>query len=436
MDVSTAARALIGDTLAFHLLFVTFGVALPLIICVTEGYGIWKKKPRARALAHTWSRILVILFIAGAVSGTIVSMQFSLLWPHFMEIAGKVVGLAFALEGFAFLIEALFLSIYMLSWNKFKPVAHWLCSLPIVLGSVTSAVFITSVNAWMQTPRGFSLNAKGEPININTREAVFNPAVPTEVVHSILAYFFATTLALLAVYAWIAWRRKRKGAANRRLQRLLGGLAALAVVFGLLVAFAGDRSGKFIAEYEPHKLAAAEGLQTTQNGAPLLLGGVIKNGQIQNALSIPKGLSFLATGNLNAEVKGLDSIPKKDRPPLVIHYYFDGMVAIGMITVAWPALYLLLRKFKPAWAKSKVFLIGFVVCGFLGMVALELGWMLTEFGRQPYVIRGVLLVKDAATHSKAAIHMGYIFPVFYLILFVLTYFALKKGIKPMEALDD
>ncbi len=435
MEAAAAGRRLIGDTLGFHLFFVLFGVALPLLICGLEAYSIWKKRPAARATAHEWSKALVVLFIAGAVSGTIVSMQFNLLWPIFTSLAGKVVGISFALEGFAFLIEALFLTIYMMSWKRFTLLQHWLCSLPIVLGSIGSAIAITTVNSWMNTPQGFKLDGHGNPIDINTRQAVFNPAAGTEVTHSILSYLFATTLVLLAIYAWIAWRHK-KGRPGRRLQKMMVGLAALAVVFGVLVAFAGDQAGKFLAKNEPAKLAAIEGLQQTTTNAPLLVGGVVSGSEVKHAIKIPGLLSFLATGHFNGKVTGLNDIKPSDRPPVIIHYFFDGMVMIGMIGILIPGLYLIFKRWRPKWAHEKPMLIALFVCGFLGVIGAEFGWLVTEFGRQPYVIHGVLRTADAVTQNKAVIGLGETFPLLYIILLALTIFGLRKVFHPAEVLNE
>jgi cytochrome d ubiquinol oxidase subunit I len=435
METVAAGRRLIGDTLGFHLFFVLFGVALPLLICGLEAYSIWKKRPAARQTAHEWSKALVVLFIAGAISGTIVSMQFNLLWPIFTSLAGKVVGLSFALEGFAFLIEALFLTIYMLSWKRFTPLQHWLCSLPIVAGSIGSAFAITTVNAWMNTPRGFRLDGNGNPVDINTRQAVFNPAVGTEVTHSILSYLFATTLVLLAIYAWIAWRHN-KGRPGPRLQRLMLGLASLAVIFGILVAFTGDRAGKFLAKNEPAKLAAIEGLQQTQTNAPLLVGGTVSGSEVKHALKVPGLLSFLATGHFNGKVTGLADIKPSDRPPVIVHYFFDGMVAIGTIGILIPGLYLVFRRWRPRIAHRKIMLKGLFVCGFLGVIGAEFGWLVTEFGRQPYVIHGVLRTADAVTQNKAVIGLGETFPLLYLLLLALSIFALRKVFHPAEALHE
>ena len=434
MDVVTAGRSLIADTLAFHLFFVLFGVGLPVMIAGLEGYSIYKKDSKLRAVARSWSRALVVLFIAGAISGTIVSLQFSLLWPVFTTLAGKVVGVSFALEGFAFLVEVLFLSVYMLSWDKFKPVWHWLCGVVVALSALTSAFFITTVNAWMNTPRGFKLNSHGNPIDINTRQAVFNPAATTEILHSILAYLVASALALLAVYAWMLWRRKLKSSAIVQAKKLMLGLAVASLILASAVGLAGDRSAKFLAHNEPYKLAAAEGLTSTQNGAPLLIGGIVSGGQVKHALKVPKLLSFLATGHFNGKVIGLNQIPPGDRPPLVVHYFFDSMVAIGMVIVFVPLAYLIARWRGWAWAHSKIFLGLLVACAFLAIAACELGWMLTEFGRQPYAVRGVLKVSQAVTTDKKVIGLAEIFPVLYLVLFGLTIVGLRKSSKLEEAL--
>lgn len=436
MDVVSAARGLIADTLAFHLFFVLFGVGLPVFIAGLEGYSVYKKNKKAREIARSWSRALVILFIAGAVSGTIVSLQFNLIWPTFTSFAGKVVGVSFALEGFAFLIEALFLSIYVLSWDKFKPLWHWLIGCVVALSALASAFFITTVNAWMNTPTGFKVDAAGNPYDINTRQAVFSPAAFTEITHSILAYLFAVGLALLAVYSWMLWRRKTNSQEKLLIKRLMLILASVTLVLGLLVGAAGDRAGKFDAKYEPYKLAAAEGLKETQRNAPLLIGGYVQGDEVKGAIKLPGFLSFLATGSFSGEVQGLNETKPEDRPPVTVHYFFDAMVGIGIAAIGFLAVYLFGRWRKSGWAHKRIVLILFVVFGFLGIFAAEFGWMVTEFGRQPYVIRGVMRVSEASTHSNSVIRFGELFPILYVVLFVLTIIGLRKGAKLQEALGE
>lgn len=426
MERVSAGRALMGDSLGFHLIIIIFGVALPLLISGLELFGIITHRPRARALARTWSRALVILFIAGAVSGTVISLQFSLLWPHFMEFVSKTVGLAFALEGTAFMVEAVFLSVYMLSWDRFKPIIHWLCGVPIFLASITSAFFITSVNAFMNQPAGFTLDKNGTPIDINVHKAVFNPATLTETTHSILAYICACAAVFLAVYAWLYMKERHK-ADRPWFKQVILGLAIVSLVFASLTALAGDRSAKFIAKHEPYKLAAAEGLLKTQKNAPILVGGIVSGDEVKYAVKIPSMLSFLATNNFGAEIKGLEEFPANARPSMVVHYFFDGMVLAGILLILVPVAFLgllVLKKQRLAYSKPVMGLM--VVCGFAGVIAAEFGWLLTELGRQPYVIYGYMRTADAITTNPNVIKLGFIFPTFFLLLLGLTAFVLRK----------
>ena len=214
------------------------------------------------------------------------------------------------------------------------------------------------------------------------------------------------------------------------------GLAIVAVLAGAVLGLAGDQAAKFDAKNEPYKLAAAEGLQGTRSGAPLQIGGIVKNDKLEYAIAVPHLLSWLATGRIDGQVQGLDVTPKAERPSLMIHYFFDAMVLVGIVGVCVPAAYFLGGKWRRSLRGNKFLLGLLVVCGFLGFAGIEFGWMLTEFGRQPYVIRGVMLTKHASTSSRAAIEFAYLFPLFYLALFWLTWKALRRNIKPMEALES
>jgi len=415
-----------GDSLGFHLLFIIFGVALPLLISGTELYGIVSHRPKVRALARTWSKALVVLFIVGAVSGTIISLQFNLVWPEFLKFINKPIGLAFALEGTAFWLETVFLSVYMLSWDRFKPLYHWLCGIPMVIGSVASAVFITTVNAFMNQPRGFVLGADGQPTNIHTFQAMFNPATFTEVTHSILGYVCACALIIMAVYAWL-YMKKRHAKDRAWMSKVIVALALIALVFGTATAFMGDRSAKYLARYEPYKLAAAEGLLQTQTHAPLVVGGVVVNGELKYAVKIPSLLSFLATNHFGAEVKGLNEYPLHERPSLTVHYFFDGMVLSGILIILFPGLFLLLVFLKKrSWAFSRPMLAALVACAAFGVLATEFGWMLTELGRQPWIVHGYLTVADAMTTNPRVIQIGLLFPCFYIVLLGLSVYILRK----------
>lgn len=288
-----------------------------------------------------------------------------------------------------------------------------------------SAVFITSVNAFMNQPVGFVLGQNGQPTNINTWRAITNPALFTEVTHSIAAYICTVAFVFAAVYAWL-YMKKRHSHDRTWMRQVITALLIIGLIFGAVTGFLGDRSGKYLARYEPYKLAAAEVLETTTGHAPLIVGGILVNNQLRYGLKVPSMLSFLAYNNASAEVQGLDRVAPEDRPPLYIHYFFDGMVGIGMLTVAVPALYLLLYKLRRRWALSRLMLALVVLMGPAAVLATEFGWMLTELGRQPYVIYGYLKTADALTANPQVIQLAIFFPLFFITLIILTIVVLRR----------
>ena len=431
MDQLSAGRALMGDSLGFHLLIIMFGVGLPVLISLLELYGLIKKKPRALALAKVWAKALAILFVVGAVSGTIVSLQFDLVWPKFMSFVSKTVGLAFVLEGTMFMIEAVFLSIYLLSWNRVNRWLHWVFGLFIVVGSTGSALFITTANAFMNKPAGFQLDQAGNPININVADAIFTRASFVEVVHTLPAYLCGTALVMAAIYAWL-YHKKRHEADRHWMKQVLAGLCAVGLLSGLALGITGDLSARYLHSEEPYKLAAAEGLMKTQKQAPLLIGGIVQEDSVKYAVPIPGMLSILAGHSINTEVQGLEATPRKDRPPVVIHYFFDAMVACGILIVILPLAFLAFYKWKPAWALGNPMLYGIVAAGFLAVAANEFGWLVTELGRQPYIIHGVMRVADAMTTSESVMHFAYLFPMFYILLLVALVIILRRTMNHNE----
>lgn len=424
----TYGRTLMGDSLGFHILFALLGLGLPFVISLAELIGILKKDSDYYNAAQRWSFAMATLFVVGAVSGTIISLQLNTLWPSFMVLAGKVIGLPFFLEGFAFFIEAIFLGVYLFTWERFGRWTHWLCSLPLVLGSAASAFFITTANAWMNNPAGFELRG-GAAININPVKAMFNPATPTETSHSIAAYYLTTTLAFAGLYALFLWREKFDAYKQKYFKKIIVLMMALSLLFAVVVALTGDSSGKYLAKYEPLKLAAAEDLQIGGRNAALPVGGLTVGGQLEHALRIPEMLSWLATGSFNGYVKGLYDFSPSLWPPLWIHYMFDSMVFIGIFVTFVPLLFLLLYLHKRKWAFSKLLLLGIIICGFLGFLAVEFGWILTEVGRQPYVIAGIMTTAQAFTTNPGVAQWGYIFPSLYGVLFVITPWILRRHYK-------
>lgn len=327
MNTLEWSRGLTEMTLAFHILFATVGVGIPIFISIAELMGIRKKDPHYTLMARRWTRGFVITVAVGVVTGTCIGLQLSLLWPEFMRLAGNVISLPLFLETFAFFFEAIFLGIYLYTWNRFKnPYLHWLLTIPIVIGSSASALFITMVNAFMNTPQGFTVD-NGNFLHIDPMEAMFNPAMPSKVAH-VLSSAYLTAAFLLAMLAAFSMLRGRKNVYYKKSIRLN-------MITGLILAVAtiwiGDGSAKFLAKVQPEKLAAAEWHFETGNRVSLIVGGHLNPDtlEVTGAIEIPWGLSFLATGDPNGTVVGLNDFPRSEWPPLYVHYLFDSMVGIG-----------------------------------------------------------------------------------------------------------
>ncbi len=430
-----AARAQMGMSLGFHIIFAALGVGLPLLMCISEGLALWRKDPAWMTLTRRWAKASAILFAIGAVSGTILSFELGLLWPTWIKFAGAVVGPPFAFEGFAFFLEAIFLGLYLYGWDRLSPRAHWLCSFPIWISGLASAWFIVSANSWMNTPAGFVFS-HGKITNIDPLQAMFNPSTPYETTHMILACYVATGFSVAAVYAVAMLRGKRDDYYRKG---LLLGLAMGAIAIPLQI-ISGDANARFLADYQPAKLAAMEGLFHTQSGAPLEIGGLAdpQTGKVYYALEIPNGLSILAKLDPNATIKGLDAFAPDDRPdPLPVHTSFDGMVASGFFALFVGCLFWLLYFLrKRTIPRNRWMLWGIVLAGPLSFLAIELGWMVTELGRQPWVIYGYLRTKDAVTTAPWLDISFLVFSFIYVVLAVtLTILLLRLARSPLPKLE-
>ena len=421
-----AARAQMGTSLAFHIIFSALGVGLPLLLCIAEGLALWRNDATWMMLARRWTRAAAILFAIGAVSGTILSFELGLLWPTYIKYAGAVVGLPFALEGFAFFIEAIFLGLYLYGWDRLSPRAHWLCSFPIWISGLASAWFVVSANSWMNTPAGFVFK-NGKIIDINPIQAILNPSTPYETIHMILACYVATGFGVAAVYA-VGLLRGRHDDYHRKGLLLAMAIGAIAIPLQII---SGDANARALVTAQPPKLAAIEGVFKTEQGAPLMIGGLAdpNTGRVYYALEIPHGLSFLATGDPNATIKGLDAYAPDDRPnPLPIHTSFDGMVGSGFFAlfVALIFWFVYWRK-KRTVPKNRVLLGAIVLAGPLSFLAIELGWMVTEFGRQPWVIYNFLRTKAAVTPAPGLNISFLVFSIIYILLSI-TLIGLLRGV--------
>ena len=391
-----------GSSLAFHIIFASLGVGLPLLLLIVEGLSLRPgADPSWRQLARRWSKAFGILFAVGAVSGTVLSFELGLLWPGFMRFAGGIIGLPFSMEGFAFFIEAIFLGLYLYGWERLSPRAHWLTTVPLAVSGAASAWFVTTANAWMNSPTGFRLVA-GRVTDVHPLQAIFNAGTPIETLHTTISSYLATGFAVAAVYA-AGILRGRKGGLHRR--GLIVGLALGAVCTPLQIV-SGDLNARWVAEHQPIKLAAMEGQFQTETGAPLRIGGLPDPaaGVTRFAVEIPGGLSLLAYGDITRTVRGLNSYAADQRPdPRMVHVSFQVMVAIG-----FGLLGLVIWFFGGLWARrrvpdSRLMLALVTLSGFAAFVAVEAGWMVTELGRQPWIIYGLVRTSQAITPAPGLV---------------------------------
>ncbi|MDM5277744.1 cytochrome ubiquinol oxidase subunit I [Paenibacillus silvae] len=423
IDTVLWSRLVTGLTLGFHVIFATLGVGIPLMISIAEFIGIRKRDPHYILMAKRWSRGFVISVAVGVVTGTAISLQLALVWPNFMKLAGNVIALPLFMEVFAFFFEAIFLGIYLYTWDRFKnSYIHWLLTIPVVAGAGMSAVFITTVNGFMNQPEGFVMQA-GQFAAVNPVQAMLNTASFSKVFH-VLSSAYVTGAALLAGIAALAMLRRGASSYHKKGLNLM---MAVVLVFSLLNTLAGDVSAKFLAEHQPEKLAAAEWHFETERGADLiLLGWLNAEHEIIGALHLPKVLSFLAFGDFNAEVTGLNEFPPDEQPPLLVHYLFDVMAGIGFALLAVSALYFLFVLWKKRNPLNKWLLRLVALSAPLAFLAVEMGWFYAEVGRQPWIIRGYMRVEEAATTSPSVRILFFVFLLLYIVLGVICVLVLKR----------
>jgi cytochrome d ubiquinol oxidase subunit I len=416
-----AARTQMALSLGWHIIMACLGVGMPALLLFAEWRGMRTGDDVYLRLARRWAKAVGVLFAVGAVSGTILSFEMGLLWPGLMGVYGEVVGLPFALEGIAFFIEAIFLGIYLYAWDRISPRAHLLSGLPVAVAGVASAFFIVSANAWMNQPRGFDL-VNGRITNVSPWGAMFNPATPPQTLHMIVAAFMVSGFATASVYA-VGLLRGRRDRYHR-----LGFLVPFTPVAVLtpVQIMLGDYAARFLSQYQPAKLAAMEGLYRTGPNAPLTLGGVFLDGRMRYGIEIPNALSLLVGYRPSAVVQGLDRTPLADRPPVTpVHLAFDTMVGIGFLLLllsAWLALAWWRRRDLP---HSPWFLRVAAASGVLASIAVEAGWVVTELGRQPWVVYGKLRTSQAVNPAPG-LWVGFVLLVLvYVILTIATVYVLR-----------
>jgi cytochrome bd ubiquinol oxidase subunit I len=392
------ARTQMALTLGFHIILASLGVAFPAMMLIANYRGLRKNDPVALRLAERWSKVAAVTFAVGAVTGTVLTFEFGLLWPEFMDRFGEVFGVLFAIEGIFFFLEAIFIAIYIFGWKRLSGWAHFWTGVPIVFCGIGGAFSVVAVNSWMNQPQGYTLGSDGTVTDVDPLKVIFNNAVSYEVPHMILAAYLVTGFLVASVYA-VGMLRGRRDRHHR-----LGLLIPLTVaaIATPVQFFVGDTAARAIAKDQPIKFAAMECVQTTSTDVTEYIYGRCTSDGIKGGIGIPGLDSFLVGWSTDTEVTGLDTVPAEDRPPAntMLHWAFDTMVGICSVLILlglWLGVAWLRRRDIP---KTPWFLRAVAVSGVASIVALECGWIVTEVGRQPWVVYKVMRTEDAVTGAS------------------------------------
>jgi len=392
-----AARELMAFTLAFHIVLSCLGVALPAIILTANWLGLKRGDEDAMRLARRWSKAMAVTFAVGAVTGTVLSFEFGLLWPNFMERFGDAFGIAFAIEGIFFFTEAIFLAIYIYGWKRLSGWAHFWSGVPMVVTGIGGAFSVVTANSWMNQPQGFSLDAAGKVVGTEPFKVLFNPAWGYEVPHMILAAYMVAGFLVASIYAVGMLRGRRD-----RLHRL-GVLIPLtiALIATPIQLFVGDTAARSVADHQPAKFAGMECIEKTGTHQTEYVGGICTSDGVKAAIPIPDLDSFLVGFSADTKVIGLADIPADERPPAntLLHLSFDAMVGIGTALLGlgvWLAFVWWRRREMP---RTPWFLRAVAVSGAAAILALWCGWIVTEVGRQPWIVQGYMRTSEAVTEA-------------------------------------
>jgi cytochrome d ubiquinol oxidase subunit I len=407
------ARQMQAISLAIHIPIVCFGIAFPAMFMFVEGLYLRTGEKTYKALAKRWSKVALIIFAVGVVTGTILSFEFGLLWPNFMATFGEVFGIAFGLEGISFFVEAIFIAIYVYGWDRLSDRAHFLTGIPIVISGFAGSFNVIAVNGWMNDPTGFNV-VGGKVVDPRPWTALFNDNMWHEVIHMYLAGYLVAGFIVAGVYA-SAWLRGRRDRYHRTGLVVALAFASLAAPVQIVI---GDWAGRTVAENQPVKLASFEGLQETTKGAPFSVGGLIE---------VPKMLSILAFHDPNATVQGLAIVPPRDRPPVtVVRVAFQTMIAIGTGLAALGVWFFVTWWRRRRLPRSVWFYRAVMAAGPLAFVALISGWIVTEVGRQPWIVYRVMRTEQAVTSAKG-LAVGYVvLLVVYIGLGAAVYWLLRR----------
>lgn len=402
VDNLLAARLQMGSSLGFHIVFACIGMTMPWLMAAAQYRYLRTHDEVYRQLAIAWAKGVAVFFAVGAVSGTVLSFELGLLWPAFMLHAGPIIGLPFSWEGTAFFLEAIALGLFLYGRERLSPRAHFLSGIAVGISGVASGILVVSANAWMNSPAGFDW-VKGTALHVDPVAAMFNDAWFSQALHMTLAAFVSTSFAVAGVHAYRLLRGHDIALHRHALHIAL----TFGAVCALLQPLSGDISAKDVAKRQPAKLAAMEAHYHTERGAALIVGGIPNNQtqRVDYALEIPYALSILAKGDPHAEVQGLDQIAPDLRPnTLVCHIAFQLMVGIGTLLMLIGVSFFVLRKWRPQWLGNPRFLRLIALTTPLGFIAVEAGWVVTEVGRQPWIIYGIMKTKDAVSPMQGLVY--------------------------------
>lgn len=428
MDDLLAARSTMGFSLGFHIIFACIGMTMPFFMSIAHYKYLKTKKVEHLRLTKMWMKGVAILFAVGAVSGTVLSFELGLLWPGFMKYAGPIIGMPFSWEGTAFFLEAVAIGLFLYGWNRMNPWVHWGTGIVVGISGFASGIFVVAANSWMNSPTGFDW-INGEAFNIDPVKAMFNPAWFHQTLHMQVAALQAVGFAVGGIHAYFYLKGRSKKLNMEAMKIAMAVGAAAALIQPLIGHFAGQR----VAVLQPAKLAAMEGHFKTSRYAPLYIGGYpdMDNLEMRYGIPIPGGLSFIAFDSFDAEVKGLDQFPRENWPNVpVVHIAFQVMVGIGtlMALISLVYFYFLFRHRQ----FPEKFLWILVGCIPLGFIAVEAGWVVTEVGRQPWIIYGILKTKDAVSPIPGLQYHFYLFFVLYVFLGAATSWLLYRQMKFAE----
>lgn len=413
-----AARLTMALSLGFHIILAAIGMIMPFLMAIAHDRWLRTKDQDAYRLTRLWGRGVAIFFATGAVSGTALSFELGVLWPGFMQHAGPIIGMPFSLEGAAFFVEAIALGIYLYGWGKLPPRVHWTAGLVVGIGGLASGILVISANGWMNSPTGF-IWENGAAHSIDPWKAFFNDAWPTQGSHMLLASFEAVGFAVAGVHAWLILRGSQDNMHKIALRIALG----VGAVAAILQPINGHWAAQDVAVRQPAKLAAMEAHFKTQKGASLLVGGIPDEDtqEVHYGIHIPGGLSFLAFNDFDAEVVGLDQFPRDEWPPvLIVHMAFQIMVGIGTALALLGIIGLFALWRRPALLSDKRFLRLLVLTIPMGFLAIEAGWVVTEVGRQPWIIYGIMKTHEALTPVPGQVYHLISFGLLYALIGIST----------------